>query len=420
MQPRLHNHSVADVVYLTGAGLNCSLVDPASRFPAPLARNFFQVLLASGWFRDKGGLARKYLPVDSLEDEIRRYWRLKLSDLESTPFDIEECLTLFESLLEDSPPTGRATSLAGASLALRNLLLWYLEDFVSASLGTTPAARRLGRDVLAESADVITFNYDTVVEHSIEMAAGAGAKTGPTYWRSSQEHGEYPDEDLDASHFAWNRALAYGFEFDELTIPISGVAPRVGSERYYRHPSNALYATGRVLKLHGSLSWRRYTDRRVNENGWTKVAPPVGGNNLTLSRSTVDYTFGGLPVTDGYLMEPVVIPPQLYKRFDLAPFHSIWREALKSLAGCRRLVVVGYSFPPTDFRTRRLFLEAFRESPPEEVVVVNPDTSVLALVRQLTGFKGPVLASPSLSSLYGVPASDGEYVASWKSASTAG
>jgi hypothetical protein len=105
-------------------------------------------------------------------------------------------------------------------------------------------------------------------------------------------------------------------------------------------------------------------------------------------------------------MDPVIIPPQLYKRYQDHPFPQVWDQALEALSTCRELIVTGYSFPPTDFRTRRLFLEAFSGNHKlDRLVVVNPDSSVAGKVRELTRHAGPVVICHDLDSYYGVPRS---------------
>jgi hypothetical protein len=104
-------------------------------------------------------------------------------------------------------------------------------------------------------------------------------------------------------------------------------------------------------------------------------------------------------------MEPVVIPPQFYKTFQQDPVPAIWSGALQSLKECTTLVVIGYSFPPTDFRTRRLFLEAFSDHRLDSLVVVNPDPSIAGIVRQLCHYSGPIVTCHDLRSFYGLPAS---------------
>lgn len=222
---------MADVVFLLGAGFNCSVVDPSREATPPLARNFFQVLLGSRRYRDSLDVFRGRLFVDVLLEEIERYWKLDLDALKSTAFDIEECLTLFESQLTDGLPPGRELRLRRAVYALRNLLLTYLGDMSYS--GYTPTARRFGSDVLESSADVLTFNYDTLAEEAIASASGIGPKVQPKRAGAAAPwDSEIPDEDLDASHLSWKPALASSFSFDEIDLPIAGVPRQVTGERY--------------------------------------------------------------------------------------------------------------------------------------------------------------------------------------------
>jgi hypothetical protein len=170
---------MADVVYLLGAGFNCSLTDDFWRLPPPLARNFFQVLLREGRLRERLAGVRSHIYVDQLFAEITRYWHLTLDQLETSPFDIEECLTLLQSLASDSSSADRRLDLNRASYALRNLLLMYLSEMLASA--TAPAARQFGSDVLAQSADVLTLNYDTVAEECIGSASGLNSQTTMTW-----------------------------------------------------------------------------------------------------------------------------------------------------------------------------------------------------------------------------------------------
>jgi len=89
-----------------------------------------------------------------------------------------------------------------------------------------------------------------------------------------------------------------------------------------------------------------------------------------------------------HLFEPLIITPSLFK--DLSQdsvISQVWQRALSELKACDRLIVGGYSFPPTDFYARKLFLEAFVDRQPREVVVINPDPVVENRVRELTHTK---------------------------------
>lgn len=400
---------MSDVVYLLGAGFDHSLMDRHWQYPPPLARNFFQLLIKAGVLPDRSGDIKRWLDIDLLLAEIQRYWHLSVEDLATTPLDIEECLTLFQ-LQEADGPRERKLELERAQVALRGLLLMYLGGLLP--LPTSPAARRFGEEVVGESADVLTFNYDTLAEGAIQLGSGVGDKPN-TGSPLTPDVLEVRDEDLDASHYAWNRNLAYGFKFIEVPLPISGATFDIPGDRYYSHPNNRLYDSTRVLKLHGSIDWLTYTTQP--EPGWEGLAEQLEaqGNTSTSSQSRP----GGIvldksreydprpdpPSRGGWLMDPVIIPPHLYKNYGDSPFTVVWKKARETLSACSKLVVIGYSFPPTDFGTRRLLLEAFSENALRELVVVNPDTGILQIVRKLTHYSGPATACDDLPSLYGSP-----------------
>lgn len=194
---------MSDVVYLLGAGFNHSLFDDFWRRPPPLARTFFQVLIQAG-LHHKLDVIRSRLYVDLLFVEIRRYWHLTLDDLATEPFDIEDCLTLFQSQSLDHPLPERQPELDRASYALRNLLLMYLSEMLP--FPAAPTASQFGAEALRQSADVLTFNYDTVAEEAIASSSGIGPKPSPDALRGPEPALDVPDEDLDASHLAWKRA----------------------------------------------------------------------------------------------------------------------------------------------------------------------------------------------------------------------
>ena len=385
---------------MLGAGFNCSILDPTRGSAAPLAQNFFEVLLADPR-NDLGGF-RRHVFVDVLLEEIERYWHLDLDGLRTQPFDIEECLTLFESQADDAPDDDTRLRLLRASFALRQMLLTHLGHLTDG--GSTPTARRFGDEVHSTEADVLTFNYDTLAEESIASASGFGTKVFPDSLRGGPpDERELSDEDLDASHHAWKSALAVGFKFDEVELPVAGPSTHVEGPRYYSHPNNKLYDSRRVLKLHGSIDWLRYTDRREFPQ-LENFQPRDPRTGIVLAKSP-PYWYGETLSHDVWQMEPIIIPPLLYKRFDHDPFPAVWQAALQTLSECHTLIVIGYSFPPTDFRTRRLFLEAFTEPHLSQLVVINPDPSVAGTVRQLTDFKGAATVCDDLRAFYGAPAS---------------
>jgi hypothetical protein len=104
---------------------------------------------------------------------------------------------------------------------------------------------------------------------------------------------------------------------------------------------------------------------------------------------------------DGWATHPIIVPPVVYKQNILQEewathLQQLWARAKLSLSRCKHLIVIGYSFPPTDFHMRQLFLEAFSDNELESLVIVNPDTSVIQKIKSLCHFGKPVTACKNL------------------------
>jgi hypothetical protein len=114
------------------------------------------------------------------------------------------------------------------------------------------------------------------------------------------------------------------------------------------------------------------------------------GKHIVLSERL--YWFNKPLALDGWLLDPLIITPTLYKaaQFSEAVYEKIpglWEKAKSALSSCKKLVVIGYSFPPTDFATKRLCLEAFSDNQMNELIIVNPDDVVVQKVKNLCHFE---------------------------------
>ena len=74
---------------------------------------------------------------------------------------------------------------------------------------------------------------------------------------------------------------------------------------------------------------------------------------------------------------------KIYKKI----FTNLWRKARESLSKCESLTIIGYSFPSTDFYTKKLFLESFsKNNKLKELILVNPDKNICQKVKELCHF----------------------------------
>jgi hypothetical protein len=336
--------------------------------------------------------------LKELFDYIERYWKLSLDSLRERPFDIEECFTLLQQQQiehADNVHVGYFGHIQDQLTALLTRFIGHVQNY------TAPDLEELGWRLLEERPAVLTFNYDTIIESVIESASGLSDLPEPA-------EGRVPDDKLSYSLHNWNRALAYGVRFDEVELQQTGtLLDPVPGERFYGHRGNSLYDAP-ILKLHGSLNWLTHTSRRVfldhPEYYETRSNPKDGLVVLKSGFPWVREDFSPPDDDFKWILEPVIVTPMLYKNLggDRLIGQS-WRRARCELSECHRLVVGGYSFPPTDFAVRKLFLEAFEEGPPDELVVINPDPSAAETAASLCHFKSNPVVSPNLGQYLEIP-----------------
>ena len=377
------------VVYLFGAGINRGISDHNGVVP-PLATDLFVQAMKMNRLGDAHYL-EKIAPVF---EYIQKYWKLNREDLASNHFDLEACYTLLELQLNEAKASGShddIVTLQDTILKLTILFAETLQEFEH-SIHNSNAFRALGGIIYSENADVLTFNYDTLIESSIESASGMPGSRPSTYKGRPHESGEISEEEIRYSHFNWNRPLSYGVKFDEVLLHRAGISTYVDGDRFYDAHSDGLY-NAKVLKLHGSINWFVCSGIRKYQFANNEGASNKG--KTLLSRG--HWWFNEPAEKDGEIIEPMIITPTLYKNYaENELISSVWKQAKKSLLDCNRLVIGGYSFPPTDFAVRKLFLEAFESHSPDEIIVINPDTSVVKTIKELSHFKRPILVCKDL------------------------
>ncbi|CAN5346694.1 hypothetical protein BH20ACI1_BH20ACI1_01330 [soil metagenome] len=398
---------MSETVFMFGAGINRILINDGLQ--PPLATDFFQQI-----FKQKRSTRAEEFFIEErylLFGYIERYWKLSIEQLKDKPFDLEECYTLIQLQKIDAEKKGnkdlfnelwqiesQLTILFAEYLA--NFHLPYNLDFHKPDV--SKPFHLLGEVIYKEKATVITFNYDTLLEGVIQNASDANQNSPKNLTDVLFRRIEVTDETIAYSHHNWNIPLAYGIEFDEVQLYIAGGPLYVSGERFYSHPQNQIYGNP-FLKLHGSVNWFTFSGNKIPgwSGGWTEQLgveadfPHAIENARDRTGKTVlvkgSWYGNDLPQHKGEFLNPVIITPVLYKDYYQYPFiKMLWDRAYLELSNCKRLIVGGYSFPPTDFHTKRLFLETFADRSPEEIIVINPVEEVIKTVKELCNFKKPV------------------------------
>ena len=384
---------MADILYIFGAGINRSLCDAQGIRP-PLATDLFQQALA----RPFTGYAGEPSWYSQVFEYIQQFWKLSIDDLKRQSFDLEECYTLLQLQANEAYMQGNSVEFQRLTEIKSRLTLFFKHYLEQSSFSAELSAvdfHALGKVIWKEKATVITFNYDTLIESVIESASFSAfaADVGLSHDQMIQMLNDYEssghlsydnfndisDELMGYSRHGWNSYRAYGVRFDEVMLRFGATAILVNGKTYFDHPQNQP-CQPTVLKMHGSLNWGRYV-RYVRQKG--RPSPPP---RAIPPGTTILGTNSGMIAN--HLIESLIITPMLFKNLsETSIIVQIWRRALRELRACERLIIGGYSFPPTDFHARKLLLEAFADRQPREVIVINPDPNIESVVHGLTHVK---------------------------------
>ncbi|SMB81657.1 SIR2-like domain-containing protein [Desulfonispora thiosulfatigenes DSM 11270] len=347
-----------DTVYIIGAGINQCITDYEGLNP-PLTLNFFKTILKSTKYQSKEYVQK----VNLVYEYIEKYWKMDKENLINRTFNLEECFTLIQLQLMEAIEENKEQEISyllRINSALKIMFVQFLADFEE-FINSSKLMRDFGKLIYQQKPNIITFNYDCNVERSIETASGL---------LNERKHNQYK----------WKYPLSYGVEFDQIVI--DGIKV---DQSYYQ--KNKLY-DWKILKLHGSLNWFKYLPvdqkRNLQQNG--KVVLTSEKWWLTEPENI-----------DGLIIDPVIIPPVLYKNYNQELIWELWVKAKECLSQCKNLIVIGYSFPPTDFGIRKLLLESFENNSLEKLVIVNPDTTIVSKLKKLVHYDKPVLVCSDLS-----------------------
>jgi len=148
-------------------------------------------------------------------------------------------------------------------------------------------------------------------------------------------------------HITFNYDLTLENTLERNNIPYRflGVNDSVWTE-YYEQKINTDQL---ILKLHGSLGWKKTFNCTDIEFDKVPIKPEYATNSFNANQFT----------------EPGIVPPTIFKeeinseKLKNQPLTRLllnqWRNALNLLIEADKVIIIGYSFPLTDFHVHRIF-----------------------------------------------------------------
>jgi len=128
---------------------------------------------------------------------------------------------------------------------------------------------------------------------------------------------------------------------------------------------------GVLLKLHGSINWQYYENRKCYDYKKMKL---LHLNNSVLKLSVKDFD---KKCICGNRFKIMLIPPVTNKSIihKNSFFNKIWRLAKNRIPIVDEIIFIGYSFPRTDFYSDWLFRQVnFLTNRKKKIIIINPET----------------------------------------------
>ena len=360
-------------VWLLGAGASKSYTDSPCGQRMPISRDFFRI-----W---------RELPIQDhpwvLQDALMAYvLREKNADPEAylqSGIDIEELHSEIAERLWQAYPDSPQDAIFNFWKPYNELI--FIFNCAINTIQNGPASKCHARiaSLLKPSDVVITFNWDTLMDRALAEN---------TAWRPDWGYSVIPKKLFRDSwmtptsapsttcplllklHGSTNWITSYPIiEAGQVTLT---QASSPDTLYVYEHTTRP-YTTyaGRYMDGYQPYSYGYYPPNILGERG--KAIRK--GHLLIRARLKVPWRPEGTTDHDGLVSMPIIIPPVKQKSYELfgSLFSAIWMRAQDALATARHIVVVGYSFPRTDHRSNRLFLDAFsgRASVPH-VSILDP------------------------------------------------
>jgi hypothetical protein len=376
-------------VWIFGAGASHHYnLNPAA-VPLPLANDFFgafQLLPTSQGF---------HAHVGPLISHLTHYRGIKPDSVPEWKENIEDFMTSIENDLNDirrrknSGGLGPEDRLKAFSLAavFANMSFIFANVINEAQNGASDSAYRYLLQVCGPNDAFITFNWDTLLDRALIDSGGWTPNDGYGFsfsraldstWKQRVE----ASRDFDTNwkllklHGSTNWLVPYTFVNLETFDYVSTVPKSDDVFLYWQ--SSLPYAThkGRWRGGYAPTCYGYYPPNIPGDAFCKEHLSPEAGRMFVQGGLTGVFSPFEEPSCPGIPSSPLLITPVRQKRYDMyqSKVEKLWRQSADLMEAADKIVIVGYSFPPTDIRPMALLRDSLKRREGEiSVEIVAPD-----------------------------------------------
>jgi len=318
-------------VFVLGAGASKEYKS-VKKIPVPIDRDFWgtaDCIIAetirksgTGPQTENGG----HLDYVKMADNLKAWYKInRLQDLNK--YGLEK---VFSDVEENHPSSLKD---------FQRLLEMVLSEIIRSIDGNSaPTHYAFVKNMLQPGDNIITFNYDIIIDRSIEDI--------------SKKEG---------SHIKWHPSSGYGLSFsgyiNKLTQEFFNGIPTKNYNKVC--PLEHAISDVIIYKLHGSLGWI------VGEDGALALYLTSRDNKVQLAQK-------------GHLAGSFFIMPPLQNKQFPEWMEKLWVDAEDRLTRADQVFCIGYSFPQTDSKAVNMFKRACKDKP---VNIILPEIDQKERIR---------------------------------------
>lgn len=363
-------------VIILGAGASKSYNDSVTKVKMPIAKDFFQI------FNKLEISKNRWVLVGAILNYLKSFHNMTWLEFLTYTEDIEKLHSEVEEKLNTLLQKNNNFFGSPENIVVYQTYMQLIFVFTSVineiqngelSISHLNFAKNLNKEDF-----VVTFNWDTLMDRALKETSSWNTDNGylvkPTLvYRNGWNK---PDPNLTSNcptilklHGSTNWLTSYLIPDGNKLKSLQETPP---SDFYIYESTINPYSTynGRYMSGYSDFAYGYYPPNL-----------PLLGEKLPdghlLIKSTI--SLHGMPEatapSDGLVSMPLIIPPVKNKNYSHfgTIFSSLWNKAEESLAKADRIIIIGYSFPPTDTQTDSLFKSAFiKRTNMPDIVIVDP------------------------------------------------
>lgn len=156
-----------------------------------------------------------------------------------------------------------------------------------------------------------------------------------------------------------------------------------------------------LLKPHGSLNWFEEDQGRFLKKEKKIKLFPIKKSSKTKDSIYAFREFRAPLSKHDRIYQPLIVPPVLLKRFENLVFEMLWKNCVSVLSTAKKVVFLGYSMPSADLHAQFIIRCGFdnqlqgeltnrgRTDPtgPANVIILNPDNAAAHRIAKVVGPK---------------------------------